>query len=520
MSQVLGIDASTQSITAVLVDLAEGKVVAESSINFGAALPGYRAPHGYIQGGTDGEVHADPCMWLDGLDLLLETMQADGVDFSRVEAVSGAGQQHGSVYLNADWFARIGELDPRHDLSDQLRGCLARATSPIWMDTSTTAECAEIAAAVGGQQRVCELSGSHAVERFTGPQIRRFAKTDAPGYVATKRIHLVSSFIASIFAGRDAPIDTGDGAGMNLMNLSALEWDSHLLAATADGLAERMPELLPSNTVIGTISPYFSRYGFSRDARVIAFTGDNNSSLVGMGASQPGTVVISLGTSDTFFAAMPQARTDPNGYGHVFGNPLGGYMTLQCFRNGSLARERIKEQFELSWREFDETVFAETAAGNEGNFMLPFFEAEITPRVDSRKPLLFGSDAFLRGNDRYAMVRACVEGQFLNMALHAGWMGLQPEVLLLTGGAAKSPGISKVVADVFGVPVARLDVTSSVALGAALRAANTGCGTPLADLEKAFCCPVEGTQVQPDARAHEVYKSMMPAFSAAIESIK
>ena len=45
-------------------------------------------------------------------------------------------------------------------------------------------------------------------------------------------------------------------------------------------------------------------------------------SLVGCGAEKPGTAVVSLGTSDTFFAAMDEFRTDPDGYGHVFGNEL------------------------------------------------------------------------------------------------------------------------------------------------------------------------------------------------------
>ena len=66
-----------------------------------------------------------------------------------------------------------------------------------------------------------------------------------------------------------------------------------------------------------------------------------------MGASSPGKLVISLGTSDTLFAAMPEPRTDPNGFGHVFGNPLGGFMSLICFLNGSLARERVKEDYGL-----------------------------------------------------------------------------------------------------------------------------------------------------------------------------
>jgi xylulokinase len=68
-----------------------------------------------------------------------------------------------------------------------------------------------------------------------------------------------------------------------------------------------------------------------------------------MGATTPGNVVISLGTSDTFFAAMPGPKTDPGGFGHVFGNPAGGFMSLICFRNGSLAREALRDRLGLDW---------------------------------------------------------------------------------------------------------------------------------------------------------------------------
>ncbi|HAF47127.1 MAG TPA: carbohydrate kinase, partial [Cryomorphaceae bacterium] len=103
------------------------------------------------------------------------------------------------------------------------------------------------------------------------------------------------------------------------------------------------------------------------------------SSLVGTGGSSEGKVVISLGTSDTYFAAMPKIVSDPNGYGHVFGNPSGKTMSLQCFLNGSLAREAVKDRFNYSWDQFTEALDA-TEAGANGNYMLPFFSPEISPR--------------------------------------------------------------------------------------------------------------------------------------------
>ncbi len=504
MAYTLGIDASTQSVSALLFDTASGRVVAESEVNFGTDLPQYKAPQGFIQDGADGEVHADPLMWLDALDLCLERLKASGADLGRVVAISGAGQQHGTVYLTEDGLNRFTALDGGTSLAAQFKGLFSRKTSPIWMDTSTTAQCRAIEQAVGGPMSVCEKSGSIAIERFSGPQIKRFAETDPVAYAKTARIHLVSSFMASVLAGRDAPIDHGDGAGMNLMNLAELDWDADLLAATAPDLREKLPPLAPSATVVGPVAAYFSmKYGISPDAQVIAFTGDNPSSLVGTGAGKPGNVIISLGTSDTFFAAMPEPLTDPDGYGHVFGNPLGGFMTLQCFVNGSLAREQVRDRLGMDWDAFSEAIRS-TPPGNDGNRMLPFFNPEISPRVNVCKALVSGPFAD-DWEQSPAAPRACVEGQFLNMRICSQWMQLKPESIYLTGGASQNDAIAQIAADVFQTEVRRLDVPGSVALGGALRAGLCTGDLNTEAMENFFLAAASGDSIRPERETAGLY---------------
>jgi xylulokinase len=361
---------------------------------------------------------------------------------------------------------------------------------------------------------VCARSGSIAIERFTGPQIRRFAKRDPEAWERTGVVHLVSSFMASVLAGTSVAIDHGDGAGMNLMNLEALAWDLDLLEATAPDLDEKLPLLAASGTVAGNIAPYFvEKYGFAPECRVVLFSGDNPCSLVGMGAAVPGKVVISLGTSDTMFAAMPEPRTDPDGYGHVFGNPMGGFMSLICFINGSLAREAVKEEFGLSWEDFGPEALARTEPGNGGKVMIPFFAPEITPRVDSDGPDYAGWDG---ERDAASTVRAVLEGQFTNMKLRSQWLGVEPDTILLTGGASQNDGIAQVVADVFGKPVSRLAVTGSAGLGAAMRAA-AATGVELADLEACFCRPVEGSTIAPREGCGAVYDEFAQKFAARLQ---
>lgn len=508
----LGLDSSTQSLSAVIIDPATGKILAAHSVNFGKDLPHYGAPSGFIPGGVGGEVHADPRMWLEALDLLLAGL-AEQADLSVVKVIAGSGQQHGSVYVGEGFDAALENPEVSRGLAEQLGGIFSRSTSPIWMDTSTGAECSEITAAMGGAGEVCARSGSVAVERFTGPQIRKFSKNDPTGYAATARVHLVSSFIASVLAGKSVPIDFGDGAGMNLLNLAELGWDGKLLEATAPGLADKL--LPPASCLVpqGAVSNYFvAKYGFDSSCKVCPFTGDNPASLVGMGATTPGQVVISLGTSDTFFAAMEQPRTDPNGYGHVFGNPAGGFMSLICFRNGSLAREALRDELGVDWTAFGKEALGATAASAGKNLTLPFYGAEITPRHDFDKPV---SD-FSEDQTPALRIRSLLEGQFLNMRLNSAWMGVATERIRLTGGASANDGIAQLVADVFQAPVERLDVANSAALGAALIAAAAG-GHDLTGLQETFCQPAPDSLLQADTSLAGNYSTALAGFGELLD---
>jgi xylulokinase len=520
MGFFLGLDSSTQSLSALVVDTDSGQVVLDESVNFGQALPEYQSPTGFL-GHPDPQLkHADPLLWVAALDRLLANVVNRGFDLSRVQAVSGAGQQHGSVYLKT----RISDAPPwstATPLVEQVRPLLSRHTSPIWMDSSTSAECAEIAAALGGDENVVKISGSRAIERFTGPQIRKFWKTEPEAYAATVEIALVSSFMASILIGASAPIDHGDGAGMNLLDLQTGTWSAALLAATAPDLASKLGAPVPSGTRVGQVARYFvEKYGFSPGTPVIAFTGDNPSSLVGMGATEPGTAVVSLGTSDTVFAAMREPHTDPKGYGHVFGNPAGGFMCLICFANGSLAREEVRRRIGLSWPEFEQGILAQSKPGNAGNFMLPYFVPEMTPKVLAPRVELEGSTEFREFRDAPACARAVVETQALSMQEHSAWIGERPKVVRVTGGASKNRGILQVLADVFDAEICTLTVQNSSALGGALRAAQATLGLPWSELYARFVSPDAGSSAHGSSEGKHAYAELRDKFARKMRELE
>lgn len=511
MSLYLGLDSSTQGLKALLIDTAAGKIVANAAVHFGKDLPRYGCPDGFLPHADPLVVHAPPRMWAEALDLVLQRLQATGAPLGQVRALSGSGQQHGSVYMAAGYEAKLAALDPALPLADQLDGLFSRPTSPIWMDSSTSQACREITEAVG--ERLQRDTGSPAIERFTGPQIRKFYREAPAAYEATARVHLVSSFMASLMIGGEAAIDYGDGAGMNLLNLHTLQWDAAICEATAPGLLAKLPPVRPSSERAGALHAYFTKFGLPAGIPVMLWSGDNPNSLVGVGAGEPGTAVISLGTSDVFFAAMAGMRTDPGGCGHVFGNPAGGFMSLTCFKNGSLARERVKEECGVDWTYFDQTAFAETKPGNDGNMMLPYFIPEITPLVLEAGVRLRGTPDFEAGKASSAVkIRALVESQMLSMRLHARWIGEDFKTIRVTGGASRSRGLVQVLADVFQAHVETIAVPDSAALGAALRAAQAECGMPWRELYAAFCAAT--ATVAPNPATREVYARALGAYEA------
>lgn len=443
----LGFDSSTQSLTAQVIEVAgeTSRLVWESALNFERDLPTYGTHHGTLPAADPKVAEAPPAMWAKALELMMARVAASGLDLSRIAAVSGSAQQHGTVYL--------GE------------GGFTRARSPIWLDATTAEECAEITRALGGPDAVAAITGSRVFERFAGPQIRRFWKTQPEAYARTERIHLISSFLCSLLLDSDAPIDPGDGSGMSLMSLTDRRWDAAAIAATAPDLERKLPAIAPPHLVAGTLGEYWQRsFGFPA-ADVVVWTGDNSSSLVGTGLVEEGTLSISLGTSDTIFGLMRAPRISASGEGHVFGAPTGEFMGITVFANGSLAREHIRDQYGMNWQGFRRALHA-TPPGNDGALMIPWFVPEITPRAPRPRVRRKNLDE----HEAARNVRALVEGQMMAMRNHSRWMGVNISTIYATGGASRNSDVLQVMADVFNATVFPSPVGNSACLGATLRA--------------------------------------------------
>uniref|UniRef100_A0A1B6HDA3 Xylulose kinase n=1 Tax=Homalodisca liturata TaxID=320908 RepID=A0A1B6HDA3_9HEMI len=516
-----GLDFSTQQLKGVIVN-EQLEILHETNVVFDSALPEFRTHNGVVRQDKQ-TVTAPVLMWTKALDLLMDKLRVSGADFSQVAALSGTAQQHGTVYWQSGAEETLKTLDPDSFLHTQLASAFSVSSSPVWMDSSTTQQCRQLEAAVGGPQKLAEITGSRAYERFSGAQIMKIIQTKPSTYANTERISLVSSFACSLFLGKYAPIDWSDGSGMNLLDIHSKQWCPACLKACADDLATKLGEPVCSYSDLGPVSEYWvERHGFDPNCRVITFTGDNPASLAGM-QLHTGDIAVSLGTSDTLFLSLTQPTYLSEG--HILVNPVksDAYMALLCFKNGSLTRERIRASTsEGSWDQFNNHL-NNTPRGNFGNFGLYYDAQEIIPFVQGDFRWDRANNPVTKFNND-TEVRALLEGQFISKRAHAEDMGFvigKDTRVLATGGASSNIHILQVLADCFNTNVYTLEAANSAVLGAAYQAKHGllhGAGSSFSDITK--CLPQPVLACSPYADADQVYRPMMERYRKFIQEIQ
>ncbi|HLC96409.1 MAG TPA: FGGY family carbohydrate kinase [Candidatus Nanoarchaeia archaeon] len=512
----LGIEGSSQSTTAVVID---GKnVVHRESVKYDDIQPpGYILKDGFweLEGNV---VLGSPVVWTMGLDHILTGIPKEMR--KNIAAVSGSGQQHGSVLLRMPISTIVNSLDPSQPLTGQLIDRFAftrtdtirgdsRYTAAVWKDSSTTSQMEEIIEAVGGSLRIVDLTGGGAFERLTGPQIRKFEQMYGNAWHDTKEVHLVSSFHYGLLTGQ-AKVDPGDAGGMMLMNVDRRAWSKILTRATATNLLIRLPNIGAADQLSGATSNYIvNRFGL--DASVAPFSGDNPNSLVGVVLTGDGDIGISLGTSDTVFGSMGASKKwDYSGGTCVFGDPkeFNHNMYLACWKNGSTVREKIAKEFGMDWAAVSQYLLDTNP--DPKKMAVYWHEAEIAPKTS--KPLTDRSPGFENG-DMYN-IKAMVEYKIFSMMAKLEAMGIEPKRLFVTAGASDNDGLVQTIADITGKEVYRRDVSDSATLGAALRARhaylNEDQPTPWNEVLSPF--ETVSKTFTPNSARHAVYQGMFEAY--------
>jgi len=439
MALYIGIDSGTQSVKAVVLDLAARRVIAEA-----------RAPHGLITGLPVGHMEQHPQDWTRALDTVLAAVAAK-IDGRQVRGIGVSGQQHGFVPLD-----EAGEV---------IR------PAKLWCDTSTTAECDLITRKLGGPRAALRLTGNLILPGFTAPKILWLKRHEPANYRRLRHVLLPHDYLNFWLTG-NYHMEFGDASGTALLDVRRRVWSKPAINAIDARLAEWLPAVSPSHAPAGMLRTTLAeRFGFPSDVVVSAGGGDNMMGAIGTGNVAPGVVTASFGTSGTIYAYSAKPVTDPQGEIAAFCSSTGGWLPLLCTMNVTTVTEQVRALFGQDHAGLESAV-ASAPAGAGGLVLLPYLAGERTPNVAEGSGVLLGLNQknFSPGH----IARAAMEGVTLGMNYglrRLATLGVRAKEIRVTGGGAKSPVWRQLMADIFGVPVVAMQEDEGAALGGALQAA-------------------------------------------------
>jgi len=483
---VLGLDSSTQSLSAVVVD--------RETLSVKSATVTYRSDPRLQNFGLDpdlvllpprseGEADQPPLLFLASLEALFADLQAAGVDLGKVGLVNVSAQQHGAVYLSSGFLDALAELRSGKEIERPLAQVLSQAFShpraPIWKTSNTVAEAEVLRAAAGGGRGMIDRTGSDSPLRFTGAVARRVFTHEPEVWASTVRLHMLSSFLPAVLTGNpDVPADWGNGSGTSLFDYQKKAWDPGLLEAAASGLpggaaalGQKLTPVASPLTLAGTMAPWFGKkFGFSPDARVLIGSGDNPQTKVLVAGD-----LLSLGTSFVMMVDTGKGLVDTRGWGNAMYDGVGRPFLFGCRTNGALVWDRLRQKAGLGNQDF-KTAEAALASHAPGSVL-----ALWQPDVESFPPSPAFPLAVEGGDDSFASAYpGCVDSAL--GLLYRGsvpWLEGKTTPLAVTGGPTASPGILRRIAGIWNRPVVTIGTTGA-ALGAAAAAlAFDGVASPL-----------------------------------------
>jgi xylulokinase len=349
-------------------------------------------------------------------------------------------------------------------------------------------------------------------------------------WARTERIVQSQDLVLRAFGADDYYTDLCCAGFYGVWDVHQATWNLPLLSQLGlePGIFGR--PVLPG-TQVGTVGPAVAdRTGFAPGTPLCVGAGDQNCSVLGMGAVNPGLATVTLGTAGLAILATERALA---GFGgmmithhalpkmwQVEGLSNAAAASLRWFRDEVATREK---QIEAStgidaYQQLDQLA-ATAPVGSRGLLFLPYLATAATPHWNSQARAAWIGLSFAHG--RAELTRAVMEGVALEIRdMLQQWQaaGLEVDCLRIGGGATRSPLWNQIQADVYGRPVETLRVSESAALGAAL-IGGVGAGV-FPSVGQAVDAMVHVTdRIEPNPDHHRRYQELYQAYRQAYHGL-
>ncbi len=460
----IGLDIGTSGVKAVLVDDHQS-IVGEAN----APLILQR-PHPLWS-------EQNPSDWWNAVNSALAVLQKSKPrEYAATRAIGLSGQMHGATLLDAN--------------NAVLRPAI------LWNDGRSGPQCVEL---LKNRPETPKITGNVPMPGFTAPKLLWVAEHEPEIFRQTARILLPKDYIRLRLMGEFAS-DMSDAAGTLWLDVANRCWSEPMLEACRLSVAQ-MPRLVEGSEATGTLRPdVAAELGLDQSVVVAGGAGDNAAGAVGVGAVEPGSAFLSLGTSGVYFLCNEEYRPNPSGGVHTFCHCLPGtwHQMSVILSAASCLSWIVKAVGAADVATLLSEIEHQPATGE---IFLPYLSGERTPHND---PLASGVFFGLtHETNRAALGRAVLEGvafafadgQDALVATGSDIVGVS-----VIGGGANSPFWGRILASVLERP---LTYHASGDVGPAFGAARLARLALTNETPKDICAPPPIERImEPDPALH------------------
>ena len=486
---LLALDLGTGSIKALIVDR-DCRVLGSASEPYPVDRP------------HDSWAEQNPERWWSATVAAAKSARARASN-PELAAIGISGQMHGTVLLDA----------------------LGRPVRPaiIWEDRRSAAQVRSLTDRIG-QEALIRRCGSPLATGFQAATLAWLVEhePDIVDTVATVllpgdylRYRLTSEFIT----------EPSDASSTLLFDITRRTWSPEVIAAIGLDI-DLLPRVMESTQITGELSNA-AAHELGLPARIPVAGGGADAPLAALAgaATASDTLMLTISTGSQAILPASAPVVDLRGRIHTWcglaapgSNPPGWYQMGATMASGRALRWLREEIIAGGVGDLEELV-ASTMPGADGLLFLPYLSGERTPHMD---PDAAGAFIGLRAHHGQAeLSRAVMEGAAFSLldayeVLHA--LGGRPERVVLAGGGARSRTWTRIIANVFDLPVDPLQESEGSAMGAAIVA---GAAIGWFDLhEGASRSARYGPRVEPLPSAAAIYRELHPIFQHAYRALK